>query len=141
MPNETTLKPFRILIRGANWLGDSVISAAAVRAIKGGRPDAHLTVATPAKLAPMWKLIAEVDEVLSLPEKSLLAVVRLLKRQTPFDVAILFRHCRRTHSAQIITSQNRSDSRVCYESYEFPVPASLEYIGSRPAVGSRLAGP
>jgi lauroyl/myristoyl acyltransferase len=60
------LKPFRILIRATNWLGDSVISAAAVRAIKRGRPDAHITVAAPAKIAAVWKLIPEVDEVLAI---------------------------------------------------------------------------
>jgi len=84
------LKPFRILIRGTNWLGDSVISAAAVRAIKRGRPDAHLTVAAPANLVPVWRLIPEVDEVLALPTRSLFPTVRLLKQQQPFDAAILF---------------------------------------------------
>ena len=84
------MQPFRILIRGTNWLGDSVISAAAVRAIKLGRPDAHVTLAAPAKLAPVWKLIPEVDEVLALPTDSLLATVKLLRRQPPFDAAILF---------------------------------------------------
>nr|MDQ6940497.1 lipopolysaccharide heptosyltransferase II [Verrucomicrobiota bacterium] len=69
---------------------DSVISTAAVRAIKRGRPDAHVTVATPANLAPVWKLVSEVDDVLPLPNKSLFAVSALLKKQTPFDVAILF---------------------------------------------------
>ncbi len=88
--SATKLQPFRILIRGTNWLGDSVISAAAVRAIKLGRPDAHVTVAAPAKLAPVWKLIPEVDEVLPLPTDSLLATAKLLRRQQPFDVAILF---------------------------------------------------
>ena len=83
------LKPFRILIRGTNWLGDSVIAADAVRAIKHGRPDAHLTVTAPAKLAAVWRLLPEVDEVLELPTASLLAVVRLLRRQPPFDAAIL----------------------------------------------------
>ncbi len=90
VPEGVELKPFRILIRGSNWLGDSVISAAAVRAIKRGRPDAHVTIATPANLVSVWKLVPEVDEVLSLPNKSLLATSRLLKRQTPFDVAVLF---------------------------------------------------
>src|SRR5687768_7897098 len=47
VPTETRLKPFRILIRGSNWLGDSVISMSAVRAIKAGRPDAHITVVAP----------------------------------------------------------------------------------------------
>ena len=60
------LKPFRILIRGSNWLGDSVISIPAVRAIKRGRPDAHVTVMAPAKIAAVWRLVPEVDAVISL---------------------------------------------------------------------------
>ncbi len=83
------LKPFRILIRASNWLGDSVISVPAVRAIKAGRPDAQVTVAAPAKIASAWKLIAEVDEVIPLPERSLFSTVQSLKKQAPFDVAIL----------------------------------------------------
>jgi lipopolysaccharide heptosyltransferase II len=86
---RANLKPFRILIRGTNWLGDSVIAADAVRAIKHGRPDAHVTVAAPAKLAALWQLIPEVDEVLELSERSLLPVVRQLRAQRAFDVAIV----------------------------------------------------
>src|SRR5207237_7995221 len=37
LPEKTRLKPFRILIRSSNWLGDAVMSVPAVRAIKGGR--------------------------------------------------------------------------------------------------------
>ena len=84
------LKPFRILIRSSNWLGDAVMSVPAVRAIKNGRPDAHVTVVAPEKIAPMWKLVPEVDEILSLPNKSLLSAVRLIGRHEPFDAAILF---------------------------------------------------
>ena len=84
------LKPFRILIRSSNWLGDAVMSVPAVRAIKKGRPDAHITILSPEKIAPMWKLVAEVDEVLSLPNKSLFSATRLIARQARFDVAILF---------------------------------------------------
>src|SRR2546423_4821427 len=84
------LKPFRILIRSSNWLGDAVMSVPAVRAIKKGRPDAHVTILAPEKIAPMWKLIQEVDEILSLPNKSLFSATRLIARQARFDVAILF---------------------------------------------------
>ena len=84
------LKPFRILIRSNNWLGDAVMSVPAVRAIKNGRPDVHLTIAAPDKIAPMWRLIPEVDAIIPLSESSLLPVVRLLRQQMPFDVAILF---------------------------------------------------
>jgi len=84
------LKPFRILIRSSNWLGDAVMSVPAVRAIKNGRPDVHVTIAAPEKIAAMWKLIPEVDAIIPLPDTSLPSVVKLLKQQMPFDVAILF---------------------------------------------------
>src|SRR5881398_4204293 len=84
------LRPFRILIRSSNWLGDAVMSVPAVRAIKSGRPDVHVTILAPEKIAPIWKLVSEVDEILSLPNKSLVSAVRLIGRQESFDVAILF---------------------------------------------------
>src|SRR5437868_3123942 len=84
------LKPFRILIRSSNWLGDAAMSVPAVRAIKTGRPDAHITVAVPSKIASMWKLVPEVSEIIPLPNKSLLAAVRSIRRRSLFDVVILF---------------------------------------------------
>src|SRR6059058_935519 len=84
------LKPFRILIRSSNWLGDAVMSVPTVRAIKNGRPDAQVTIAAPDKIAPMWKLVPEVDAIIPLPNKSLLATVRSIRRQSSFDVVILF---------------------------------------------------
>jgi heptosyltransferase-2 len=84
------LKPFRILIRSNNWLGDAVMSVPAVRAIKAGRADARVTVAAPEKIAPMWKLVPEVDAIVPLPVGGFFSVVRLLRRGPSFDVAILF---------------------------------------------------
>lgn len=84
------LQPFRILIRGSNWLGDSVISIPAVRAMKRGRPDAHITVLTPEKIAAVWQLVPEVDEVISLGKKSLWQVAGLIRRQREFEVGIVF---------------------------------------------------
>ncbi len=82
------LQPFRILIRGSNWLGDAIMSAPAVRAIKRGRIDAHVTILSPAKLADIWKSVAEVDEVIAIePGESVFAVARKIRRN--FDVAIL----------------------------------------------------
>ncbi|MGI8891037.1 MAG: glycosyltransferase family 9 protein, partial [Chthoniobacterales bacterium] len=84
------LKPFRILIRASNWLGDSVISIPAVRAIKRGRPDAQVTVMTPEKIAAVWRLVPEVDEVISLGSKSLWQAVRAVRGRPGFDVGIVF---------------------------------------------------
>jgi heptosyltransferase-2 len=99
LPNETaarSLQPFRILIRSSNWLGDAVMSVPAVRAIKHGRRDAHVTVLAPAKIAPVWKLVDEVDAVVSLSAKSLATAVRTIRREPRFDVAILFPNSVRT---------------------------------------------
>jgi heptosyltransferase II len=83
------LQPFRILIRSSNWLGDAIMSVPAVRAIKRGRQDAHVTILTPAKLAAVWKNMPEVDEVIEIePEESVFAVAKKVRRD--FDAAILF---------------------------------------------------
>lgn len=85
----SSLKPFRILIRSANWLGDAVMSAPAVRAIKAGRPDAHITILTKAKLADFWKSMPEVDEIISIsPRQGLLSVARAIRHQ--FEAAFVF---------------------------------------------------
>lgn len=83
------LRPFRILIRSSNWLGDAVMSAPAVRAIKQGRPDARVTILTRDKLADYWRSVPEVDEVIGVPEDAGVIKVawRIRKR---FDVAVLF---------------------------------------------------
>src|SRR5213596_3446443 len=107
------LKPFRILIRSSNWLGDAAMSVPAVRAIKNGRPDAQVTIAAPAKIAPMWKLVPEVDAIISLPNGSLLPAVSLLKRRPAFDVAILF----------------PNSLRVALESWLSRIPRRIGYHG------------
>jgi heptosyltransferase-2 len=107
------LKSFRILIRSSNWLGDAVMSVPAVRAIKNGRPDARVTVAAPVNIAPMWKLVPEVDAIIPLPNDSLLPVISLLKRQRNFDVAILF----------------PNSLRVALESWLSGIPRRVGYRG------------
>src|SRR4051812_27012049 len=84
------LKPFRILIRGPREPGDAILSRPAVCAIKEGRPDAHITIAAPEKTVRDWKLVPEVDEVITLPSRSLFGAVRLIRQRQRFDVAILF---------------------------------------------------
>ena len=111
--SASDLKPFRILIRSSNWLGDAVMSVPAVRAIKNGRPDVHVTIAAPDKIAPMWKLIPEVDAIIPFSEGSLLSVIRLLREQMPFDVAILF----------------PNSLRVALESWLSGIPRRVGYRG------------
>jgi heptosyltransferase-2 len=85
---RSQLFPYRFLVRSPNWLGDAVMSQNTVRAFKHGRPDARLTILTPAKLGAFWKLIPEVDELIPFSEgDSALAVARQLRGR--FDAAIL----------------------------------------------------
>ncbi|MBV8815396.1 MAG: lipopolysaccharide heptosyltransferase II [Verrucomicrobia bacterium] len=90
MPEDAgKLKPFRILIRSGNWLGDAVMSVEAVRRIKRGRPDARVTVLAKRNLIEFWATVPEVDEVIPIePKEGVFAVAKKLRER--FDVAILF---------------------------------------------------
>jgi len=89
LPPGGRLKPFRILLRSSNWLGDAVMSIPAARAIKHGRPDAHVTVLSPQKIAGLWRAVPEVDEVLEIGSgEGPRAVARRIRGK--FDAAILF---------------------------------------------------
>ncbi len=89
-----SLRPFQILVRSPNWLGDAVMAVPAVRAIATGRPDARLTVLSPAKLADFWRTVPEVAEVLSIEaEKSgIFAVAEIVRNAGPFEAAVLLPH-------------------------------------------------
>lgn len=92
------LQPFEILIRSTNWLGDACMALPAVRAIRRGRPDARVTILTLAKLADFWKLIPEVDEVLSIPADAGLIGARKVVKQSGkvYDAAVLLPNSLRT---------------------------------------------
>jgi len=90
------LRRFRILIRSSNWLGDAVMTVPAIRAIKRGRPDAHVTILSSAELAPVWKLVPEIDEIITANTASVWSVVRTIRTQQPFDVGIIFPNSFRT---------------------------------------------
>lgn len=95
--DPSLLDPFRIVIRSPNWLGDACMAIPAVRAIKAGRPDARITLLSPEKLAPLWREIPGVDEVLSFPAKSSpWRVSRILRKAGPQDVAILLPNSQRS---------------------------------------------
>ena len=82
----------RIVIRSSNWLGDAVMSVPAVRAIKRGMPGAHVAVLTPEKLADVWRLVPEVDEVIAFPAARGKGFIRTLTGMAHiFKVARLIR--------------------------------------------------
>ena len=65
------------------------MSTPAVRRIKRGRPDVRLTVLTRSKLADFWRLVPEVDELITIdPGDSIFRVASKIRGR--FEVAILF---------------------------------------------------
>ena len=82
----------RIVIRSSNWLGDAVMSVPAVRAMKRGLDGAHVAVLTPEKLADVWRLVPEVDEVIAFPAAKGTGLIRTLTGMAHiFRVAKLIR--------------------------------------------------
>ena len=59
-----TDSPEKILVRGVNWLGDAVMSTPALMRLREARPDAHIGMVTPAKLAELWHSHPAVNEVI-----------------------------------------------------------------------------
>ncbi|MCB1231753.1 MAG: hypothetical protein KDN19_15900, partial [Verrucomicrobiae bacterium] len=89
---DQKLKPFRVLLRSPNPLGDACMAVPAIRAIRAsGRPDLHLTVFCRENLRPVWENCPEVDEVLTMPRDATPKQAGALIRQLPaFEVAVLF---------------------------------------------------
>lgn len=87
---EGELKPFRVVARSCNWLGDAVMTLPAVRMLKRGRPDLHLTILSPENLAGLWEACPEVDDVLTIPTGAgLMEVARMIKAK-PFEAGVVF---------------------------------------------------
>jgi heptosyltransferase II len=80
----------KILVRGVNWLGDAIMSAPALQRLRLARPNARITLLTPAKLAGLWESQPFLDEVISFPaNKSSLELARGL-REKNFSTGIAF---------------------------------------------------
>ncbi|MBM3890965.1 MAG: lipopolysaccharide heptosyltransferase II, partial [Verrucomicrobia bacterium] len=93
LPTPANLQPFRILIRATNWLGDAVMTMPTVQRIKQSRPDARVTVLTEPKLADLWRLHPDVDEVIvhERADNPFTLLRRALKlRRADYDAAIIF---------------------------------------------------
>ena len=94
--NRSMLVPYRILVRSVDDPAEAKITVPAVRAIKHGRPDAHVTVVACERLAEFWKAVEEVDEVVSfLPGDPARAVAGKIAGACRFDIGIILPDARR----------------------------------------------
>jgi heptosyltransferase-2 len=78
-----------LVVRSPNWLGDAVMALPAVRNLKTFLGAEPLAVATPEKLAALWRACPFVDRVIALPNpKNIGAVARQL-REGNFAATVL----------------------------------------------------
>ena len=79
----------RILVRGVNWLGDAIMTTPALVRLREARPNAHIALLTPVKLAELWQHYPAVDEVIPIEPKDTLICVAKRIRRGRFDTAVL----------------------------------------------------
>ncbi len=91
------LKPFEVILRSPNWLGDACMAFPAVRALRHGRPDLRLTVFTPGKLADLWKSLGIIDHIITKDGKEgIFSVAKRIRDRARFDAGILFTNSTRS---------------------------------------------
>lgn len=85
-----SLKPFRILVRSPNWLGDACMAVPAIRALKQGRPDAEITVLCNDNLQELWQHVPQVSKVIAKAKRAmLLGVAVRIAREGPWNAGVL----------------------------------------------------
>jgi heptosyltransferase-2 len=78
------------LVRGVNWLGDAIMTTPALMRLREARPNAHIALLTPVKLAELWQHYPAVDEVIAIERGDTLVCVAKRIRRGRFDTAVLF---------------------------------------------------
>ncbi len=88
--NTPVPEPFRLLVRGVNWLGDAVMTTPALQRLREHFPRAHITLLTHQKLAEVWQAQPSLDAVITFAQsESPWSIARRL-RQERFQTALIF---------------------------------------------------
>lgn len=86
----------RLVLVSPNWLGDAVMALPALADVRRHYPAAHLAVAARGSVAPLFTMVAGVDEVVSLPGRGGLRAATSWQQDAAmlgsggFDAALLF---------------------------------------------------
>ncbi len=91
-----THKIERILVRGPNWIGDAVMSAPALAALRACFPDARITLLAPPRVAELFDGAPYLDEIIHYRRqeegvKAFFEAARSI-RAGRFDLAVLFQN-------------------------------------------------
>jgi heptosyltransferase-2 len=59
--------PLRTLVISPNWIGDAVMAQPLLQLLRAAHPERPIDVLAPPSVSPVWRQMAEVDEVLETP--------------------------------------------------------------------------
>ena len=84
----------RVVVRGTNWLGDSLMTIPALRALRHVLPEAHITLVIRPGTKGIFAEADFIDDVLVYDRKNAFAVVPQVRewRRRKFDLAVLFQN-------------------------------------------------
>jgi heptosyltransferase II len=86
---SSSFHPRRILVRGTNWLGDSVMTTPALLRLREKFPGAHITSLTSEKLRELWTNHPAIDETISFaPNENVFSIGKKL-RAGKFELALV----------------------------------------------------
>src|SRR4028118_620439 len=122
----------RVVVRGANWVGDAVMTVSALRELRRVLPGAHLTLATRPWAQGIFAGTGIVDEPLLIDDtrRGLRATLRQITewRARRFDLALLFPNA---FEPAFIAAAARLPLRA--GSAVFTPPSSPRPLSSRPS--------
>jgi heptosyltransferase-2 len=84
----------RVVVRGTNWVGDSVMTVPALRALRRILPDAKITLAIRPSAKGIFSEADFIDDVLVYDRRNVFSVVSQVRewRRRKFDLAVLFQN-------------------------------------------------
>ncbi len=104
----------RIVVRAPNWVGDAVMSVAALRELRRLFPNAHITVVSKPGTSDIFRGADFVDEVLVYERRGLSSVWQQVRdwKDRHFDIALLFQNA---FEAAAIAFFARVPQRIGYD--------------------------
>src|ERR1044072_4156502 len=84
----------RVVVRGTNWVGDSVMTVPALRALRRVLPDANITLVIRPGAKGIFSEADFIDDVLTYDRKGALSVIPQIRewKRRDFDLAVLFQN-------------------------------------------------
>lgn len=84
----------RVVVRGTNWVGDSVMTIPALRALRRVLPGAHITLVIRPGTKGIFSEVDFIDDILVYNRKGALSVIPQVRewKRRKFDLAVLFQN-------------------------------------------------